>query len=114
MEIIEPINALYILIQDSRWAGARNVCFGGALDDLENKLQSGTYVLLVPKEVLKSTKIILNEMVEIVNLEEQMSKIKPRYNKKYNPDILEVKMENLYIDYNQYISKIKKKYRLFR
>lgn len=114
LEIIEPINALYILIQDSRWAGARNVCFGGALDDLENKLQSGTYVLLVPREVLKSTKIILNEMFEIVNLEEQMSKIKPRYNKKYNPDILEVKMKNLYIDYNQYISKIKKKYRLFR
>ena len=114
LEIIEPINALYILIQDSRWAHARNACFGGALDDLENKLQSGIYVLLVPREVLKSTKIILNEMVEIVNLEEQMSKIKPRYNKKYNPDILEVKMKNLYIDYNQYISKIKKKYRLFR
>ena len=69
LEIIEPINALYILIEDSRWADARNACFGGALDDLENKLQSGTYVLLVPKEVLKSTKIILNEMVEIVNLE---------------------------------------------
>lgn len=114
LEIIEPINALYILIEDSRWADARNACFGGALDDLENKLQSGAYVLLVPREVLKSTKIILNEMVEIVKLEEQISKIKPRYNKKYNPDILEGKMKNLYIDYNQYISKIKKKYRLFR
>ena len=48
-------------------------------------------------------------MVEIVKLEEQMGKIKPDYNKRYNPTILDEKMGNLDNDYEQYISKIKKK-----
>ena len=56
----------------------------------------------------------MNEMVEIVKLEEQMGKIKPDYNKRYNPTILDEKMGNLDNDYEQYISKIKKKYKLFR
>lgn len=111
LEVVEPINALYILIRDSRWADARNACFNGAVDELESKLQSGTYVLLIPGGVLESTKRMLNEMVEIVNLEEQMDKIKPNYNK--SSTILYEKMGNLDNDYEQYISKIKKKYRLF-
>lgn len=114
LEVVEPFNALYILIRDRRWAEARNVCFNGAVDELESKLQSGTYVLLIPGGVLESTERMLNEMVEIVKLEEQMGKIKPDYNKRYNPTILDEKMGNLDNDYEQYISKIKKKYKLFR
>ncbi len=114
LEIIDLINALYLLIQDNRWNEARKFCFEGIYDDLDNKLRSGVYVLLIPKNIRKNTVTILDRMVEIVEFQEKLEEKKPHYTVKYNVDMLEVRKHSLHIDYGRYISKVKRKYRLFK